>query len=219
MRRSTTRRPLMLALAAWAGVTALGPHRALAQVTQAAVRTDSTVATALRPGDVLRLHIWLEPDWSGDFPIDEKGFATLPRLGPTQVTDVATDALEQRLVERYREYLNNPSIEVIPLRRISIIGAVRNPGLYPIEPSVTLGQVTAIAGGQMPESRRNVLELRRGAVVRRIDLGDDPRLAELPLRSDDQVYVPERSWLSRNAQWVVSTLVGVAGTTVYLLTR
>lgn len=219
MRRSTTRRSLSLALAAWVGAAILGPHRAAAQATPAALRTDSAAATALRPGDVLRLHIWLEPDWSGDFTIDENGFATLPRLGPTQVTDVSTGELERRLVERYREFLNNPSIEIIPLRRISVIGAVKNPGLYPVAPSVTLGQVTAIAGGQTPESRRNVLELHRGTLVRRIDLGDDPRLAELRLQSGDQVYVPERSWLSRNAQWVVSTLVGVAGTTVYLLTR
>ena len=216
-RPTKTLRTAGLSLAALAAL-AVGRVRPVAAQADSTAAVDTSTA-ALQPGDVLRLHIWLEPDWSGDFAIDAQGLATLPRLGPTRVAGIPTDQLERQLVERYREYLNNPSIEVIPLRQISVVGAVKSPGIYPVGPSVTLGQVSALAGGPLPESQRSVLELRRNGAVRRIDLSADPDLARLALRSGDQVYVPERSWLSRNAQWVVSTLVGLAGTTVYLITR
>jgi polysaccharide export outer membrane protein len=174
---------------------------------------------SLRPGDVLRLKIWREPDLSGDFTVDERGQAVLPRLGATMVSGTPADQLKQRLTQEYQKYLNNPSIEVIPLRRISILGAVRNPGMYPVDPSITLGEAANVAGGAMPESKRNMLELRRNGTIRQVDLKKQPRLASLPLSSGDQVYVPEKSWFSKNATWVIGTAIGVAGTTALLLTR
>jgi protein involved in polysaccharide export with SLBB domain len=176
-------------------------------------------ATILKPGDMLRLRIWKEPDFSGDYLIDEHGMAVLPRLGNTAVADIPAAQLRLRLIEQYREYLNNPTIEVTPLRRISIIGAVRNPGVYRIEPGVTLGEVINVAGGPTTQSKRNVVELRHGAERRTIDLEHHPELATVSLASNDQVYVPERSWLNQNATWFVSTLVGVGGTIVFLVTR
>jgi polysaccharide export outer membrane protein len=175
--------------------------------------------SSLKPGDVLRLRIWREPDLSGDFPIDESGSAILPRLGPMLVTGIPAVQLKQRLTSEYQKFLNNPSIEVTPLRRIAILGAVRNPGIYPIDPSITLGQAPSIAGGAIPDSKRNMIELRRNGSVREVDLKKQPALAGLPLSSGDQVYIPERSWFSKNATWVVSTAIGVAGTTALLLTR
>ncbi|HEY3933474.1 MAG TPA: polysaccharide biosynthesis/export family protein [Gemmatimonadales bacterium] len=206
----------LLLCGALAGAPALS-----AQATLVAQRDTTLAGPAgiLQPGDVLRLKIWMEPDWSGDFAIDEHGIAVLPRLGNTRVIDVPTDRLRQQLTEQYRQFLNNPSIEITPLRRVAIIGAVKNPGIYRIEPSVTLGEVVNVAGGQIPQAKRNVVELRHGSGHRTIDLQKHPELASLPLASDDQVYVPERSWLSQNATWFVSTLVGIAGTTAYLVTR
>lgn len=186
------------------------------QVAVAGIRVDTA---SLRPGDVLRLKIWREPDLSGDFAVDETGHAILPRLGATAVSGTPADQLKLRLTTEYQKYLNNPSIEVIPLRRISILGAVRNPGMYPVDPSITLGEAPNVAGGAMPESRRNMLELRRNGTTRQVNLLKQPSLASLPLSSGDQVYVPEKSWFSKNATWVIGTAIGVAGTTALILTR
>ena len=196
-------------------------HAASAQKTDlAAVNTSNSLddrSTVLKPGDMLRLRIWKEPDFSGDFLIDERGMAVLPRLGATVVTEVPVARLRQQLTEQYREYLNNPTIEVTPLRQISIVGAVRNPGVYRIEPGVTLGGVIGVAGGPTNQSKRNVVEFRRGSDRRTIDLEHHPDLATLVMASNDQVYVPERSWFQQNATWFVSTLVGIAGTTALLV--
>lgn len=175
--------------------------------------------TALRAGDVLRLKIWREPDLSGDYTIDEAGMAILPRLGPTPVIGVPTNQLRDQLVEKYRAYLNNPSIEITPLRRVSILGSVQKPGIYPLEPSIRLGDAANIAGGVTTDSKRNNVELTRDGKLYHYDLRADPEKANLSLASGDQVYVPQRSWLSRNATWFVSTLVAVGGTAAILIAQ
>lgn len=190
---------------------------ARAQDSAQRVAMNSSPTTALRPGDVLKLRIWREEDMSGDFPVDERGMAILPRLGPTQVTGVPAETLRQQLVDAYRQYLNNPTIEVTPLRRIAVIGAVRNPGTYAVDPAVTLGGAANVAGGATQQGKRNVLELRRGKERRQVDLEKNPELASLPLASGDQVFVPEKSWLSQNATWFVSTLVAIGTTTAIII--
>jgi protein involved in polysaccharide export with SLBB domain len=190
-----------------------------------AVRPDapaSTVAAdsidALRPGDVLRLRIWREPDLSGDFVVNERGEATLPKLGPVAVGGIPTDSLRSLLVGRYQAFLNNPSVEVTPLRRVSVLGAVKQPGLYPVDATMKVADVLALAGGPAPDGRQDRLELRRDGerVVARLDAS--ALVADSPLRSGDQIYVPQKGWLSRNT-WLVSTTVGAGLTLLTLVLR
>lgn len=207
---------LGFAAALWLALPADAPaQRAVAT----ASRAPDPAAGTLRPGDALRLRIWLEPDMSGEFEVDEHGRAVLPRLGEVRVVGVPLTQLRRDLTTRYREFLNNPSIEIVPLRRVAIVGAVQNPGVYKVEPTITLGEAVNVAGGPTRESQRNVIELVRDRERTRIDLKQRTELAALPLVSGDQVYLPERSWLSQNATWFVSTLVGVAGTVAYLFVR
>src|SRR5687768_9456614 len=91
---------------------------------------NQTRSGIIGPGDVLRVRIWREPDMSGDFQVTSTGQVTLPRLGLLNVGSLPADSLQAVLVEKYKVYLNNPSIEVLLLRRVSVTGAVRNPGVY-----------------------------------------------------------------------------------------
>jgi protein involved in polysaccharide export with SLBB domain len=201
--------------------TSVGWVRSAAAQTQppvhdAVVSTDDSSGTALRPGDMLRLKIWREPDLSGDFTVTEPGVVTLPRLGVLSVTGVPVAQLQAQVIAGYRGYLRNPSIEVIPLRRVSIIGAVRSPGMYSVDPSIAVGQVVNLAGGTAPEAQRGKLELRRNGQRIMIDLNSESGVAAMPLISGDEVYVPGRSWFARNGTWFVSTLLGL-GTSVALI--
>lgn len=164
----------------------------------------------LRPGDVVRLRIWREPDLSGDFPVDESGQVVLPRLGPVSVMAISRDSLRRSLLASYTTYLKNPSIEVILLRRVNVLGAVKNPGLYPVDPTMTVADALALAGGASADGRRDRVELLRGGdkVVVKLDPG--ARLGDTPIRSGDQLYVPERSWFSRNQGIVIGTVSAFA---------
>jgi protein involved in polysaccharide export with SLBB domain len=173
---------------------------------------------ALKPGDVVRLRIWREPDLSGDFLVDERGTVIVPKLGPIQVGGLSPDSLKARLVGSYSVYLRNPAIDVMLLRRITILGGVRNPGLYPVDPTMTLADAYALAGGISPEGKLNEVELVRGGQRTSYKLSGTTRIADTPLRSGDQLYVPTRSWLARNT-WVVTAAIGTTTTIMFALLR
>jgi polysaccharide export outer membrane protein len=160
----------------------------------------------LQAGDIVRLQIWREPDLSGDFTVDPNGIATFPKLGPMKVSMESAESLRGRLVSAYQEYLRNPSIEVTLLRRIIILGAVRTPGLYPVDPTLTIADVVALAGGATPDGNRREIELVRNGERIAVKLNDAVRIADLPLRSGDQIFVPERSWAARNPGLIATAL-------------
>jgi polysaccharide export outer membrane protein len=175
-------------------------------------------AAALRPGDAVRLQIWREPDLSGDFSVDEFGVVVFPKIGPMRVTAQAPDTLTQRLVRAYAIYLNNPSVRVQMLRRIQVIGAVDKPGLYSVDPTMSVADAIALAGGINARGKSDKLELRRGGkrVIGR--LSSDVLIGNSPIQSGDQLYVPERSWASRNPAVIIGAL-GLVSTMVWRFTQ
>lgn len=185
----------------------------------AAPAPNPTIAAAaadslhIRPGDVVRLRIWREPDLSGDYPVDDQGIATLPKLGPIAVTDQSASTLHTLLISRYTEFLLNPSIEIVVLRRITVQGAVRNPGIYTVDPSVKLADALAMAGGVAPDGKMNQVQLIRDGKRLQTRLTGKTVLGETPIRSGDQIYIPQRSWLSRNP-WVIAA--GITATATLL---
>ena len=166
----------------------------------------AAAAQVLQPGDLVRLRIWREPDLSGDFLVGTDGVVVFPLIGPRQVMDRSPDALKVELVEAYAEYLRNPSIEVLPLRRVNIYGAVQQAGLYPVDPTMTLYDALALAGGPTTNGDPDKFELVRDGERVKAKLARDTRIDELPIRSGDQLFVPERSWFSRNTG-LVATMI------------
>jgi len=177
---------------------------------------DSTEDNALlRPGDIIKLNVWREPDWSGEFAVDEMGVAVLPRLGPVKVTDMTAPQLKRLVLDSLGRFLRNPSIEVIPLRRIQVLGSVRTPGLYPVSPTVTIGDVVAMAGGATSEGKLDQVILKRDGKDLLVKLSKATRLADTPVRTGDQLYVPQRGWISRNAGLFVAA--GLSATTTLIV--
>jgi polysaccharide export outer membrane protein len=175
--------------------------------------------TSLGPGDFILLKIWREPDLSDTVQVDNSGVAVFPKLGPIAVTGIRTDSLEHLLVHEYSRYLQNPSIKVTVLRRITIWGSVVRPGSYPVDLTMTITDAVALAGGASPDGKTNKVELRRGKAARVIDLSRGvQRVGDLALQSGDQLYVPQRSWVSRNPGLIVAA-VGTVTSLVYLMAR
>lgn len=174
---------------------------------------------AARPGDLIRLKIWQEPDMSGEFPVDETGTVVLPRLGPLQISSESPRALQDRLVAAYGRFLNHTSIDVAVLRRIQVLGAVRSPGLYNVDATMTVSDALALAGGPLPEVSPDRVQLVRDGRRVEVRLSADSRLAALQMRSGDQLYVPERNWIARNSGLVAAGLTASVSLIIALFTR
>lgn len=176
----------------------------------------------LRPGDQIRLRIWREPDLSGDFTVDQQGVVVLPRIGPVRVQDRLPDSLRSYLVSAFATYLRNPAIEVTVLRQVTIDGAVNKPGIYYLDPTITVAEAIALAQGVSSEGKQDKVELIREGQRRdlAVDLPRTARIAATPLRSGDRLYVPQRSWASRNGGVIVGAAIsGVAIIVATLITK
>jgi polysaccharide export outer membrane protein len=177
------------------------------------------VTTLLRPGDLVRLRIWREPDLSGEFLVDQERVVTFPKIGAYRLTDESGEAFRRRIVAAFDEYLRDPSIEVGFLRRVGVQGAVRNPGLYTADLTTSVTDVLALAGGVSPGGDPNRVDLVRRGVRERLGVARTIALADSPIRSGDQIYVHPESWLRRNTGVVASAAASVLGALLFALAR
>jgi protein involved in polysaccharide export with SLBB domain len=159
----------------------------------------------LRPGDAVRLEVRDEPALSGEILVDEGGRVLLPLVGLVSVAGRDFAEVRRDVAAAYARELAHREVRVTPLLRIAVLGEVRSPGLYPVDPTYTLADVIAKAGGLGPEANRSRIELvRGGAVVATVGERDAAALAQA-LRSGDQVVVARRSWASANTATLVGT--------------
>ena len=188
--------------------TEIPPPRALSE------RGDSAMVRpvgGLRPGDLLKVGVYKEPSLSGEFLIDSRGYVQIPGMGVIRVAGLDPAQAREQLVQALKERgFSQPEIAVQALVRVTVLGAVRNPALYPVEPGTNLVQLLAAAGG--PNERA---DLRKTRVVRDgrefvVDL--EAGLAgsgagRVVLYSNDIVNVPVRTGFTReNLQFAVSLL-------------
>jgi len=169
----------------------------------------------LQGGDVLRVAIWREPDLSGDFMVDESGMVTLPLLGQRRVAGIPVQRLRDELVRDYGAQLRNNSISITPLRRLSVLGEVNKPGVYPVDLTVTLSEAIAMAGGISPiGDPRRIRVVRSDGRVVNDRISAETQLAQTGVRSGDQVVVGRRGWFDRNSATVLTSAISLIATAV-----
>lgn len=164
----------------------------------------------LQPGDRVRLKVWREPDLSGEFDVAGDGVVVFPKVGRVDVRQITTDSLTALLLAGYAGSLRDPSVEVTVLRRVTVQGSVRAPGLYYVDPTITVSGALAMAGGISSDGNRNRIDLLRGSDSRPIRLGRESLLTDTSLQSGDRLMVQERSWLARNTGFVSAGLTAAA---------
>lgn len=145
---------------------------------------------------------------SGEFRVDEAGVVVFPRVGEYNVLQDTPQSLSERLQADYRTYLVNPSIEVTVLQRVRIMGAVKQPGLFPLDPTITVADALAMAGGATPYGDPDQVQIFRNGERIDVDVSQDTRIADSPIQSGDQLWVPERSWFARNTGIVAAAITG-----------
>ena len=191
MRRLVTGVGLLMLLAGLAG-------RADAQTPSAAGQVSDASARIIRPGDVLRVRIWPDPehDLSGEFPVEESGLIYLPLLGEVWAGGATLEEIRSRLRQGYEQAIKSSVVTVVPLFTVSILGAVVRPGLYRIDPTQVLFDVVSLAGGFTSGAKLEEVRVIRDGRVLEINaeqaLATGAPLLVMALRSEDRIIVPER---------------------------
>jgi len=113
------------------------------------------------------------------------------------VRTLSVTGLRERLNTDLSQLFQRPFIAVTPLFRVAVLGEVLKPGLLSADPTLTIFDLIALAGGPTRDANQNKLQLIRGGQNIRLSL--DPAaiarstLQELGVHSGDQVVVPRKS--------------------------
>lgn len=164
---------------------------------------------SLRPGDVVRLKVFREPDISGDYLVDDRGLLSVPYLGQKRVAGVRRDTVVAWIERALGENIVNLSVQVAFTRRVPVLGAVRSPGLYPIDATTTIGDLVGLAGGPAGTQQSVALNWMRGESILEPRLSAGRRIATINFQPGDQLFAPHPPWIVRNYPWVVGTSISI----------
>lgn len=162
------------------------------------------------PGDQIRVDVFGSADLGATTGVAEDGTIHLPLVGAIQLTGLspADAARKIEVALKTGEFLVDPHVGVTVIQsvsqRVSVLGEVTNPGRYPIDPSTTVLDVIALAGGATDKGS-DIVELLRtdaaGALQKTtIDLRgltaahDAKPGSEQNLRAGDSINVPKRTF-------------------------
>ena len=198
---------------------------ALAQDTSAAMRDSGIRDTlgrnvgVLRSGDVVRIVVFREKDLTGEFLIDSRGDLQIPGLGVIRAAGLGPTQLRESLRASLQAHgFTDPEISVQPLVRVSVLGEVRAPALYPVDPGISLIQLLTIAGGPTPNANLSRTRVVREGRVFEVDLQGalaGSASGRVVLYSNDVVVVPRRTGFTREN---VTFLLGLTTTAITLAT-
>ncbi len=160
--------------------------------------------TSLGPGDVFDVRVMGEDELSSTFRVSNDGGVDFPFVGELEVAGLEPEEVADLVAVRLREgeFLVDPHVNVFvqeyQSKRVSVVGAVKNPGTFSIAPGLTVVHAIQQAGGASALASQNDTvitrriegELRRFRVrVRDITRGQSE---DFPLQAGDIIYVPER---------------------------
>jgi polysaccharide export outer membrane protein len=158
---------LLLMAIALCAIPARELHPQSAQSTQ---RTQSAppsdAAYTVKPGDVLSIQVWKEPDLQGPVLVRPDGAFSFPLAGQVDARGKTVAELQQIVTERLKKYISDPvvtvSIQEVRGNKVYVIGQVNKPGEFIVNPRVDVMQALSMAGGTTPfAALGDIMILRR----------------------------------------------------------
>lgn len=130
--------------------------------------------------DTLRISVFGEPEMTFEqLPVTPGGSIQLPIIGEVQAKGRTADELSREVTAKLNRYLRDPQVTInvvaFASQKVTITGAVRNPGVYQTIDHMTLQEVVALGQGVSDYSKLNEVVVFRSQgeqrYVARFDLG------------------------------------------------
>lgn len=174
-----------------------------ASLTSAQVQEKRSLEYKIGPKDLLEITVFGLDEMNKIVRVSEDGNITLPLIGEIEVEDLTKSELEQKLARLLEEkYLHNPQVTIFireyQSKRVSIIGAVKEPGRYELLGRQTLLHMIAQAGGMTDQAGDQIIVVREetDGSSRSLRISIDDLILEgdsslnIPLEPGDIVNIP-----------------------------
>ena len=147
----------------------------------------------IAPMDKLAIKVFKMNDLSADYDVDLAGNISMPLIGEVRAVNLTTAELDEQLTQKLgTKYLEHPDVSVAikasTAHVVTVDGAVKNGGSFPVGGPISLIQAVALAKGTSEDANA-----RRVAVFRQI--GGKRQAAAFDLTSirrgeapDPQIY-------------------------------
>lgn len=150
------------------------------------------------PGDEVRVRVYREPELSGQYVVNGKGEVFVPGLGRILAAGMTADSLSAHITNGYTKRIIDAIVDVGLLRSMPVLGQVHSPGVYQAEPTMSVQQIVAKAGGIRGTSLQTpTFLLQKGRDGTRYSLAADVRLDRVALDEGDAIVVVDPSFLER----------------------
>ncbi|HEY7888888.1 MAG TPA: polysaccharide biosynthesis/export family protein [Steroidobacteraceae bacterium] len=122
----------------------------------------------VKPGDVLKVSVWKEPELQAPVLVEPDGTFSFPLCGLIDARDKTVAQLQQEISSKLARFISGPVVTValtkISGNRVYVIGQVTKPGAFVVNPRVNVMQAIAMAGGTTPfASLGNIKVIRESA--------------------------------------------------------
>ena len=144
----------------------------------------------------MRVDVWGRADYSGLFQVNEEGFIFYPFIGEIDTKEVTVSQLRDTLLVELQRLFTNPFVSVKPQFRVAVVGHVVRPGLYYVDPTLTILDVVSVAGGVTELANAGKIRVFRPGEAQQLNFEEEMiaarTLEEIGIRSGDDIMVPRK---------------------------
>lgn len=155
------------------------------------------------PRDLLEIKVFELPDLNQTVRVSEDGSITLPLLQKVYAEGLTKDQLEIKIANLLKpKYVKNAQVSIFikeyQSQRVSIIGAIKNPGVYELSGQQNLLEMISEAGGFSENAMNKIYIMRKnkngqtGTLLINLDdlLYKGDQTLNIPIYSDDIINIP-----------------------------
>lgn len=127
--------------------------------------TTAGAAYTVKPGDVLQVSVWKEPELQGPVLVQPDGRFSFPLAGQVDAHGKTVEQLQEEIRKRLAHYITDPVVTVsltqINGDKVYVIGQVNKPGFFVVNPQVDVMQALSMAGGTTPFAALGSIKILR----------------------------------------------------------